>query len=99
MFCPSLFGQQSLINLNKNSPLLTDGNNLYYLGSRIRISKGDHDKKDVEDNKEKVEEKKEQNNMSDRKKKRPKKNDPQPQPQNEENKNQNYQKVLEIVLY
>ena len=25
LFCPSLFGHQSLINLNKNCPLLTDG--------------------------------------------------------------------------
>ena len=46
LFCPSLYGQQSLLNLNKNPPLLTDGNNLYCLGSRIRVSKGDHPSKD-----------------------------------------------------
>jgi hypothetical protein len=39
LFCPSLFGQQSLINLNKNSPLMTDGNNLYFLGTRLKICK------------------------------------------------------------
>jgi hypothetical protein len=39
LYCPSLFGQQSLVNLNKNSPLLTDGNNLYYLGTRLKIIK------------------------------------------------------------
>lgn len=39
LFCPSLFGHQSLINLNKNTPILTDGNNLYYLGSRVKIEK------------------------------------------------------------
>lgn len=39
LYCPSLFGHQSLINLNKNSPLLTDGKNLYYLGTRLKICK------------------------------------------------------------
>lgn len=39
LFCPSLYGQQSLINLNKNSPLLTDGNSLYVLGVRLKICK------------------------------------------------------------
>jgi hypothetical protein len=39
LFFPSLFGQQSLINLNKNSPLMTDGNNLYFLGTRLKICK------------------------------------------------------------
>ena len=40
LFCPSLFGQQSLININKNCPLLTDGSKLYFLGNRIKICKG-----------------------------------------------------------
>jgi hypothetical protein len=39
LFCPSLFGLQSLINLNKNTPILTDGHSIYYLGSRIKIEK------------------------------------------------------------
>lgn len=39
LFCPSLFGLQSLINLNKNTPLLTDGNSIFYLGCRIKIEK------------------------------------------------------------
>jgi hypothetical protein len=39
LFCPSLFGQQSLINLNKNAPLMTDGKSLYCLGSRIKMCK------------------------------------------------------------
>jgi hypothetical protein len=40
LLCPSLFGIQSLININKNSPLLTDGQSLYYLGKCIKIEKG-----------------------------------------------------------
>lgn len=56
LFCPSLFGQQSLINLNKNTPILTDGNNLFYLGSRIKIEKSDQPEK-VAENKPKEEEK------------------------------------------
>lgn len=39
IFCPSLFGQQSLINLNKNCPIMTDGERLYYLANRIKICK------------------------------------------------------------
>ncbi len=39
LFCPSLFGLQSLINLNKSAPLLTDGNSLFLLGTRIKIEK------------------------------------------------------------
>jgi other hect domain ubiquitin protein ligase E3 len=39
--CSALFGQQSLITINNNSPILTDGNNLFYLGSRIKITKGE----------------------------------------------------------
>ena len=39
LFCPSLFGHQSLININKNTPLLTNGNSLYILGNRIKICK------------------------------------------------------------
>jgi hypothetical protein len=34
-----LFGHQSLINLNKNTPIFTDGDSLYYLGSRVKIEK------------------------------------------------------------
>lgn len=39
LICPSLFGLQSLVNINKSSPLLTDGNSLFYLGNRIKITK------------------------------------------------------------
>ena len=39
LFCPSLFGHQSLISINKNTPLLTDGKSLYLLGNRIKICK------------------------------------------------------------
>lgn len=35
-----LFGHQSLININRNSILLTDGQGLYFLGRQIKISKG-----------------------------------------------------------
>lgn len=34
----SLFGHTVLINMNKNSILLTDGENLYFLGKRIKIT-------------------------------------------------------------
>lgn len=39
LFCPSLFGHPSLVNINKNGPLLTDGQNLYFLGNRVKICK------------------------------------------------------------
>jgi hypothetical protein len=39
LFCPSLFGLQSLVNLNKSAPILTDGKSIFYLGSRIKIEK------------------------------------------------------------
>lgn len=39
LFCPSLYGLQSLINLNKSAPLLTDGNSIFLLGIRIKIEK------------------------------------------------------------
>lgn len=83
LFCPSLFGQQSLINLNKNTPILTDGNNLFYLGSRIKIEKSDQPEK-VAETKPKEEEKSPekqkagQDKKIDKKKKKPKKNEPVP---------------------
>ena len=39
LFCPSLFGHPSLANINKNTPLLTDGESLFVLGSRVKICK------------------------------------------------------------
>ena len=49
--CNGLFGHQSLININRTSILLTDGDKLYYLGKELKIVKSSEDKK-----KEKVEE-------------------------------------------
>ena len=48
IFCPSLFGQQSLININKNCPIMTDGEKLYYLASRIKICKTEESEKKEE---------------------------------------------------
>jgi len=39
LFCPSLYGHPSLANINKNGPLLTDGQSLFVLGNRVKISK------------------------------------------------------------
>jgi hypothetical protein len=35
--CKSLFDHSTLIAINKNSILMTDGSNLYFLGKRIKI--------------------------------------------------------------
>jgi len=43
-----LFGHQSLVNLNRNSILLTDGQSLYFLGKQIKITKGLEEKKEEE---------------------------------------------------
>lgn len=57
VFCPALFGQQSLINLNKNAPLLTDGQGLYYLASRIRICKTQDSEQEPKEQKQRSPEK------------------------------------------
>lgn len=36
--CKSLFGHNVLLTMNKNSILLTDGEHLYFLGKRIKIT-------------------------------------------------------------
>ena len=38
--CNALFGHQALINLNRNSILLTDGYKLYFLGKQLKITRG-----------------------------------------------------------
>lgn len=35
--CKSLFGHNVLVNLNRSSILMTDGDHLYFLGKRIKI--------------------------------------------------------------
>ena len=57
LFCPSMFGHPSLINLNKNFPLLTDGNNLFIVGNRIKICKSEAPEKKKAESKEKSPEK------------------------------------------
>lgn len=39
LHCPSLFGHQIVQNINKNSPLLTDGQHLYIVGKRLTTEK------------------------------------------------------------
>ena len=39
--CNGLFGHQSLVNINRNSILLTDGDSLYFLGKQLKIVKGE----------------------------------------------------------
>jgi hypothetical protein len=36
--CKSLFGHHVLLTLNRNSILMTDGEHLYFLGKRIKIT-------------------------------------------------------------
>ena len=39
LHCPSLFGHQIVQNINKNNPLLTDGQYLYIVGKRLTTEK------------------------------------------------------------
>lgn len=39
LHCPALFGHQIVQNINKNSPLLTDGEHLYIVGKRLTTEK------------------------------------------------------------
>ena len=68
--CNPLFGHQALMNLNRNSILLTDGHKLYFLGKQLKITKGAESDKKQEEEKKIIEEKPDDNKN---KKKRPKK--------------------------
>ena len=58
MHCPPIFGHISMQNINKNYPLLTDGDNIYIIGKRLAVEKLDLKKEEKKD--EKKEEKEEE---------------------------------------
>lgn len=99
--CPALFGHQALVNLNRNSILLTDGQKLYFLGKQLKITRArDQHEQNEKENKKKektVEQEKEKKEAPMGKKKRKVKN---PEPEKVEQVNQDFgEKIVQYVLY
>ena len=96
--CQPLFGHQALINLNRNSQMLTDGHKLYFLGKQLKITRA----RDCERKQEKdktASEREEQ--LKNKRKKGSKKQKVQPADESNEQPSPTEagEKIVQFVLY